>query len=79
MHENGAMKRIFGPKRDKATAGWGKLHVVMRSFVVDLVFCVGGVKLLLEERQLTGRRIFRLEDKLKTYFMESVRDFKFSQ
>jgi hypothetical protein len=61
MHENRAMKRIFGPKRDKVTAWWGKLHVVMRSFVVDLVFCVWEVKLLLEERQLSGRRIFRRE------------------
>ena len=68
MHENRAMTRIFGPKRDTATAWWGKLHVVMRSFVVDLVFCVWEVKLPLEERQLSGRRILRREDKLKRYF-----------
>jgi hypothetical protein len=79
MHENRAMKLIFGPKRAKATASWGKLHVVMRAFVVDLVFYVWEVNLLLEERQLSGRRIFRGEDKLKTYFKESVRDLKFSQ
>jgi hypothetical protein len=78
MQENRAMKRIFGPKRDKATAWWGNLHVVMRSFVVELVFCEWEVKLLLEERQLTGRRIFRREDKLKTYFKENVPDLKFS-
>jgi hypothetical protein len=24
--ENRALRRIFGPKRDEVTGGWGKLH-----------------------------------------------------
>jgi len=66
MHENRAMKRVFGPKRGKATAWWGKLRVVMRSFVVDLVFGECEMNLLWEERKLSGRRTFRGEDKLNT-------------
>jgi hypothetical protein len=26
MFENRVLTRIFGPKRDDKTAGWGKLH-----------------------------------------------------
>jgi hypothetical protein len=36
--------------------------------VVDLLFGEWEVKLPLEERQLSGRRIFRREDKLKNVF-----------
>jgi hypothetical protein len=26
VFENKALRRIFGPKRDEVTVGWGKLH-----------------------------------------------------
>jgi hypothetical protein len=26
VFENRMLRRIFGPKRDEATGGWGKLH-----------------------------------------------------
>jgi hypothetical protein len=26
MYENGVLRRIFGPKRDKVTGEWRKLH-----------------------------------------------------
>jgi hypothetical protein len=26
VFENRVLRRIFGPKRDEVTAGWGKLH-----------------------------------------------------
>jgi hypothetical protein len=26
VFENGVLRRIFGPKRDEVTGGWGKLH-----------------------------------------------------
>jgi hypothetical protein len=26
VFENRVLRRIFGPKRDEATRGWGKLH-----------------------------------------------------
>jgi hypothetical protein len=26
MFENRVLRRIFGPKRDRVTGGWGKLH-----------------------------------------------------
>ena len=44
MFENRVLRRIFGPKRDKATAEWRKLHNVELS---DLYFSLSIVQMII--------------------------------
>jgi hypothetical protein len=51
LFENRLLRRIFGPKRDKATGGWRKLH---NEELQNLYFSSSIIRMRKSRRRLTG-------------------------
>jgi hypothetical protein len=64
VFENRALRRIFGPKRDKVTGGWGKLN---NEELHSLYSSPSIIRLIKSRRTRWAGHVARMEEKRNAY------------
>jgi hypothetical protein len=64
VFENWALRRIFGPKRDKVTGGWRKLH---NEELHNLYSSPNVIRIIKSRRVRWAGHVTRTEEKRNTY------------
>jgi hypothetical protein len=64
VFENRVLRRIFGPKRDKVTGGWRKLH---NEALRDLYSSPSNIRIIKARRMRWAEHVVRIGEKRNSY------------